>query len=175
MGGIRSLWAITTLALSVLSLAACGGTDNPAASDDRTAGVYGSILDWALDQEPDLGVDPKPEWTLFVGSRSDLDVDLDVQVAVVEALEPRIFVRFIDERSEAIDVNAEDAPVHDDGLLIGLGSVADEGDIVEVYVDRYRNASDIEAWLVTLRRVGTAWGIEGTPEPVEVRPLPSDD
>jgi hypothetical protein len=175
MGGNRSLWAIATLVLSVFGVTSCGGSsDDLATSDDRTAGVYESILNWLLEEEPGVSVDETPEWPLFVGSRSDLDVDLDVQVAVVEALEPRISVRFIDERPEAIDPNSEDVSVHDDGLLVGLGAVAEEGDNVEVYVDRYRNAVEIEAWLVTLRRAGTKWEIVGLPAPVDVRPLPAD-
>jgi hypothetical protein len=176
MVGNRGLRVIATLVLSLVGVASCGGgAGDPVASDDRTAGVYESILDWLLDEEPGVSVDETPEWPLFVGSRSDLDVDLDVQVAVVEALEPRISVRFIDERPEAIDPNSDDVSVHDDGLLVGLGAVAEEGDSVEVYVDRYRNAVEIEAWLVTLRRAGTKWEIVGLPAPIDVRPLPADD
>lgn len=166
---------IATLVLSVATIASCGsGADDPAAGDGRTAAVYGSILDWMLDEEPGLSIDQKPEWVLFVGSRSEGQVDLDVQVAVVEALERRIFVRFIDERSEAVEVDSENEPVRDGGLLVGLGALAEQGESVDVYVDRYRDAGDVEAWLVTVRRAGTTWGIVGSPAPTDVRPLPAD-
>lgn len=178
MEGNRGPRAIATLVLAVLSVlwvTSCGGrTDDPVPAQDRTAGVYESILEWLVYQEPGVNGEEKPEWTLFVGTRSDLEFDLDVQVAVVEALDLRIFVRFIDERSEAIDVNSENQSVNSDGLLVGLGAVADQGDSVEVYVDRYRNAVEIEAWLVTLRRAGATWEIVGSPVPVDVRPLPDE-
>jgi hypothetical protein len=176
MGGSRGLGAIATLVLlSVAAVASCGSeADDPATGDRRTAAVYESILDWMLDEEPGISIDQNPEWVLFVGSRSEGQIDLDVQVAVVEALEPRIFVRFIDERSEAVDVDSENEPVRDRGLLVGLGAVAEQGESVEVYADRYRRAGDVEAWLVTVRRAETMWEIVGSPLPTDVRPLPAD-
>ncbi len=174
MGGKRGLRAIAILVVSVVG-AACGSVaDDPETSDGRTAAVYESILDWMLAQEPDVIVDGKPEWVMFVASRSEGLVDLDVQVAVVEALDPRVFVRFIDERSEAVDVDSENESVRDGGLLVGLGAVAEEGESVEVYVDRYRDADDVEAWLVTVRRSGETWEIVDPPASADVRPLPAD-
>ena len=175
MGGNRGRSAIGALVLSVAFAASCGsGADDPVTGEGRTAAVYESILDWMLDEESGVSVDEKPEWVLFVGSRSEGQVDLDVQVAVVEALAPRIFVRFIDERSEAVEVDSEEESVRDGGLLVGLGAVAEQGDSVEVYVDRYRDAGDIEAWLATVRRAETTWEIVGSPSPTDVRPLPPD-
>lgn len=174
MGGKRGLRVIAILVVSVVG-AACGSVaDDPETSDRRTAAVYESILDWMLAQEPGVIVDEKPEWVMFVASRSEGLVDLDVQVAVVDALDPRVFVRFIDERSEAVDVDSENESVRDGGLLVGLGAVAEEGESVEVYVDRYRDADDVEAWLVTVRRSGETWEIVDPPASADVRPLPAD-
>lgn len=175
MAGNRSRWSIGTLVVSLVSIASCGsGADDPATSDGRTAAVYESILDWMLAEQLGISVDEKPEWVMFVGSRSEGQIDLDVQVAVAEALGPRIFVRFIDERSEAVDVDTEDKSVRDGGLLVGLGAVAEEGASVEVYVDRYRDTGDVEAWLVTLRRAGEVWEIVDPPASADVRPPPAD-
>ena len=175
MGGNRRLWVIATLVLCAGVVASCGsGADDPATGDGRTAAVYESIISWMLDEEPGVSVDQVPEWVMFVGSRSETQIDLDVQVAVVEALEPRVFVRFIDERSEAVEVDSEDESVRDGGLLLGLGAVAEEGESVEVYVDRYRDAGDVEAWLVTVGRNETTWEIVGSASPTDVRPLPAD-
>lgn len=175
MGGKRGLWVIATVMVSITGVSSCGqDADDPETGDGRTAAVYESILDWMLDEEPGITADAKPEWVMFVGSRSEGQVGLDVQVAVAEALESRIFVRFIDERSEAVDVDSDSEPVRDGGLLVGLGAVAEDGESVEVYVDRYRDAGDIEAWLVTARHAGETWDIVGSPASADVRPLPVD-
>ena len=93
---------------------------------------------------------------------------------MIAALEPSIFVRFIDQRAEAVDTDLDDKAVRDDGILVGLGAVAQEGDTVEVYVDRYRNSGDVEAWLMTLRHSADAWDLVDEPVSVDVRPLPAD-
>lgn len=171
----RGLRVVAALVLSVTGVSSCGSSaDDPATGDGRTAAVYESILDWVLDEEPGVSADEKPEWVLFVGSRSEGEVDIDVQVAVVEALEPRVFVRFVDERSEAVQDDSANEPVRDGGLLVGLGAVSEDGGSVEVYVDRYRHADDVAAWLVTARRAGDAWEIVGAPAPTDVRPLSAD-
>lgn len=175
MGAKRSLRAFATLVVLGIAVAACGdGADDPASIDGRTAAVYESILVWMLAEEPGVSVDEKPEWQMFVGSRSEGQIGLDVQVAVAEALESRVFVRFIDDRSEAVDVDSENEPVRDGGLLVGLGAVAEEGNSTEVYVDRYRDADDIEAWLATVRRSGDTWEIVDSPAPTDVRPPPAE-
>ena len=169
----RGLWAIAALVLCATAASCTSGVEDLTSDDERIAGVYASILDWTLDEEPSLSTDEKPEWVLFVASRSEEQIDLDVQVAVVTALEPRVFVRFIDDRLEAVEVDSENEPVRDEGLIVGLGAVA-EGESVEVYVDRYRETGDVEAWLVTVGRAGTTWEIVGSPSPTDVRPLPTD-
>jgi hypothetical protein len=175
MGGNRSTRAVGALALLAAGLISCGsGAADSVAADARTAAVYNSVLTWVLDAEPGVGAAEKPEWTLFVAPRSEIRIDLDVQVAVIEALDPSIFVRFVDERAEAVHDDVADNAVRDDGILVGLGAVEQEGDSVEVYVDRYRNANEVEAWWMFLRRSGNDWQLVGTPESTDVRPLPTD-
>lgn len=173
-GSVR-VWAVGSLTLVALVTSACGSSaDDPAAGDGRTAAVYESILDWLIQEEPGPANDDDPELTVFVASRSEGEIDLDVQVAMVDAFDSGAFVRFIDERSEALDDDADDKRVHDDGILVGLGAVAQEGDPIEVYTDRYRNTDDVEAWLITMRRSGDGWVIVETPVATEVRPLPAE-
>ncbi len=167
--------AVGVLAFLIAGVISCGsGAEDPVAGDDRTAAVYNSVLTWVLDGEPGVGAGERPDWTLFVAPRSEIEIDLDVQVAVVEALDSSIFVRFIDERTEAVHENVADNAVRDDGILVGLGAVEQEGDIVEVYVDRYQNANEVEAWWIILRRSGNVWQLVDTPESTDVRPLPTD-
>ncbi len=159
-----------------VTLAACDtADDDPTAGDGREAAVYESILGWVLDDEPVAVADERPEWTMFVASRFEAPIGVDVQALVVEALDERVVVRFIDARAEAVDEGQEDLPVRADGLLVGLGAVPPEGDRIGVYVDRYRNVGDVQAWEVTVRRAGVKWEVAGVPVATEVRPLPAAD
>ncbi len=172
MTGNRALRTIGTVAVVAVGLTACSsGSDDPAAGDGRTAAVYESILHWMIDEEHVVESNERPEWVMFVAPRSEEPIDIDVQVAVVGALDPRIFVRFIDDRTEAVDADSEGEPVRDEGILVGLGAVPQESDRVEVYADRYRNSDDVEAWTVTVRRSGDTWELVGDPAPADVRPL----
>ena len=110
---------------------------------------------------------------MFVATRSEEPIDIDVQVEVVGALDPRIFVRFIDDRTEAVAEDSDNQPVRDEGILVGLGAVPQASDSVKVYADRYRNSDDVEAWNVTVRRTDDSWELAGDPTRADVRPLPT--
>lgn len=162
------------MAVGAMILTSCVSvSDNPAAGDDRTAAVYESILNWLLDEEGGVDAAERLEWVLFVASRSEQPIDIDVQVAVVAALDPRIFVRFIDDRTEAIDPDDQDQQVRNEGMLVGLGAVPDDGDSVEVYADRYRNSADVEAWHMAVQWSGDSWVLAGAPTSADARPLPT--
>lgn len=159
-----------------LVAAACSSEPGGASEgDDRTAAVYRSILSWFVDAEGPLAEDHEADWVMFIATRSEEPIDIDVQAALVEGMESDVFVRFIDARAEAVDEESDNEVVRDDGILIGLGAVPDESDTVEVYTDRYRDATDVEAWLVTIRRSGDNWQVVGEPEPTDVRPLASPE
>jgi hypothetical protein len=165
---------IGAIAVVTLTLASCGSvSDDRGAGDDRTAAVYETILNWLLDEEIGVDAGERPEWVMFVASRSEQPIDIDVQVAVVAALDPRIFVRFIDDRAEAISADAESQQVRDGGVLIGLGAVPPDGDSIEVYTDRYRDSDDVKAWNMPTRRSGDSWMLAGAPISTDVRPLPT--
>ena len=126
-----------------------------------------------LDEEGGVDTGERPEWVMFVASRSEQPIDIDVQVAVVAALDARVFVRFIDDRAEAVATDAENQQVRDGGILIGLGAVPFEGDNVEVYTDRYRDSEDVQAWQMPVSRSGQRWMLTGAPTSTDVRPLPT--
>jgi hypothetical protein len=140
--------------------------------DDRTAAVYEPILDWLLVDEPGVGGDEPADWVLFIASRSEQVIDIDVQASVFAALESVVEVRFIDDRAEAIDDEVETEPVKGLGLLVGLGAVPPEGDTVEVYADRYRDLEQVDAWQFTVSRADGSWEVDGEPTVTDVRPLP---
>lgn len=175
MGDTRTLRVAVAVVAAVVIAAACTPTDDdPSDGLGREATIYESILDWMLEGEslPDDG--ERPAWTMYVSSRYERPIGVDVQVRVVESLDDVIEVRFIDQRSEAVDEAADEQPVREGGILIGLGAVPAEGDSVDVYVDRYRELDDVEAWEVGLRREGESWDVADATA-VDVRPLPPSD
>jgi hypothetical protein len=143
--------------------------------DERSAAVYEVVLDWLIADEPGIGGEEQADWVLFVATRSEQVIDIDVQGHVVAALEPAVEVRFVDDQTEAIDSEVEDQPVRDLGLLVGLGAVAPDGDTVDVYADLYRNANQIDAWQFTVSRVEGSWELTGPPAPTDVRLVPPGD
>ncbi len=177
MGSHRAIWlAAAALVASTCLLACSAAADDPTEGEGREAAVYGAILGWILDADPPLaGDDGRPPWTMFVASRHERPIGVDVQVLVVDALDERVVVRFIDDRTEAVDDSTELRAVREDGMLVGLGAVPAEGDRVDVYADRYRDTGDVAAWQVTVERSGNVWRVIGEPEAVDVRPLPAED
>jgi hypothetical protein len=173
--GAKPILVVLGLTLAVVAPASCSsnGIDPGADSgDDRTAAVYEPILDWLLVGEPGIGGDEPADWVLFVASRSEQVIDIDVQAHVFAALESVVEVRVIDDRAEAIDDELETEPVKGLGLLVGLGAVPPEGDTVEVYADRYRDLEHVEAWQFTVSRADGSWEVDGEPPVTDVRPLP---
>lgn len=161
-------------AISTILVACTAAADDPSAGDGREAAVYEAVLGWMLDEDPqDMSSDdPEETATMFVVSRHEEPIAVDVQALVVEALDDRVDVRFIDERGEAVAEGDEHQPVRDDGLLVGLGAVPPEGDSVEVYVDRYRKIDDIDAFDVAVQRRGATWEVVGVPAAADVRAVP---
>lgn len=173
MAGIPSVVATAFAVIAVPVVAVgCGDADDPTTDEGREATVYALVLEWLVDQEP---TPADGDLVLYITPRSEHTVDIDVQANVVELMAPSADVRFIDELAEALELDEPGAPVRGDGVLVGFGAVASEGDVVEVYVDRYRTADDVEAWTVTARRTGTSWRFVQPPEPIEPRPAPEPD
>jgi len=170
-----------TIGLTAALVAVSVGCSSPdidrgaLAGDERAAAVYEVILDRLIADEPGIGGEEQADWVLFVATRSEEVIDIDVQVGVVAALEPAVEVRFIDDQTEAIDTELEDQPVRDLGLLVGLGAVPPDGDTVEVYADRYRNANQIAAWQFTVSLVEGSWELTGPPATTDVRLVPPGD
>lgn len=175
----RTRWfvagVVALLGVGAMGASACASDSGASAADGRTAGVYQPILEWLAADEPQAEPGEKPEWTMFVASRSHVDIDIDAQVVLIASLDDELDLRFIDDRDEAVVADDGGEVVRDGGLLVGLGAVDEVGDRVEVYADSYRHAGDVKAWLVTVERSGDRWRIAGTPTLVPVRPLPPDE
>jgi hypothetical protein len=148
-------------------LAGCSdgeGSDEP----DRRIEMYGLVLDWVLEREefqpaPDGEVDETP--TVFV-DHLNRDIDFDVQVGLVSRYEDRYELRFVDALGEAVDEEAAQAPVRDEGVLVGLGSVPDASPFL-VRAEVYRDQRRIDAYRFELVRWAGDWVLRDEPQAVE--------
>jgi hypothetical protein len=96
---------------------------------------------------------------VFAGSLDEQQaISLEVQAAVVEQLEEFATVRFVDERTEAIDDTDDREPVLDDGVLILLSPVP-SGPTPSVEAERYVDNEDSVHVRVTLERPNGGWEV----------------
>jgi hypothetical protein len=66
---------------------------------------------------------PLNEPVFVVAADTRSPISLDVQAGIVEMLHRFATLRFVDERSEAIDTTDPRRPVHEGGILITLGDI----------------------------------------------------
>ncbi len=157
--------ALAALFVTVV-VAACGdGSDEPAeVGVDAYNLVIAEFLPAPAGEDEDRPV-------VFVARLGDEPFDLDVQVSMIEAVEDSHDLRFVDTVDAALD--DEDAEPREDGLLLGVGTVAAiEPHLVRVEV--YSGTSEPTARLLTLERRAESWRIEAS-EPVEPEVLIGDE
>jgi hypothetical protein len=127
---------------ALVILASCG--DDGGSGDDtssRDSDVYAAIVrSVAADQPHEEDETPIVYLTPFPNEKP---IPLDVQVGVVDAVADNATVRFVDEEDQAIDKGAEGEPVVDDGVLVRIGTVPEEGTTVTVPAELYHSDNDI--------------------------------
>jgi hypothetical protein len=171
-GGVRSEQpppgprraTLLAAAFALWSVVACGGDDRQETAPPEPA-VYAAIIRAAAADRPSDGTP-----VVFVGPLDEAEsFPLDLQVSVVEALGDDATVRFVDKAEEAIDVDADDQPVLDDGVLLRLGPVPPSGSTVVVDAGRFLTGS--EAWSLefTVSERSDGWSARAGPE----RPIPT--
>ena len=154
---MRSLTAL--VALATFSVAACAD-DDPDDPNQRRIDIYSAVIPpVATHERPDLTVDEPLDVVVYVAPRENVDINIDVQVGVVHALEDWADIRFIDEFEEAIDPAEPRQPVRDGSVLIGLGAIPDGPSSVQVTADRYEFADELTTFEIELRRRGGEWSI----------------
>lgn len=169
--------AIVATLTSVMPLAGC--VDHAGPEDTRVSAVYAAVVRWFVHDE--TGVDAPPATVLaddrlhvFLEPRGEgARIDLQVQTQLIDDLTDVAAVRFIDALDEAIEEpDADDgaAVVRDDGVLLRLDPVPEDGERVEVDVDRWIRSADGEPEFETLRfevvATDESWRVDGAPEAV---------
>jgi hypothetical protein len=137
-------------------------------SDVRAAAVYQAIVLWFDERRED---DPD-QLPVFVEARGEgARIDLAVQAELIDLTADDATVRFIDSREEAIVEDVDDTDegpsVRDDGVLIRLDPVLEEGSAVTVAVDEYVGEETMRTLRFRLTSSGDdAWRV--VDEPTEV-------
>ena len=129
---------------------------------EREANIYAAVIQTLGPDEPaDPGAETEElDRVVYVGSLDEARViSLDVQAAVVEMLEDFATIRFVDEKTEAIDDTTVDCePVLDDGVLVLLGPVP-TGRSPSIDAERYVDLDNDEHFRISLERSDNEWSI----------------
>ncbi len=148
------------LAAIVLILASCSAP-SAAAPEARAEAIYDAVVRWFADQST---TDPDPLPVFSEPRGEGASIRLDVQAQLVKSTKDIATVRFIDSRDEAL-VTKDDGTVvvADDGVLLRLAPVVEQGDQVQLDVDVHDHDEQFLTMKFNLRLVGEAWVIDQPP------------
>lgn len=143
------------LAVATLAVNACGSDDT--STTERQFGIYAAVIRAIAAEDPPEPSDDDGEPIIYAGPLDEeTSIPLEVQAAVVEDLEDLGTIRFVDERSEAVDDEEVDEPVLDDGTLMLLGPIPD-GPAPTVQAERYETLDDMVRFSATAERSSGEW------------------
>jgi hypothetical protein len=134
---------VTMAGAAVMAVSAC--STSPDSSDERTAGVYAAVIRAVAEEGPAdfRALEGHDDRVVYAGPLGDeVEIPLEVQVAVVEALRENDYatVRFVDDWEEAVDTDDTTEPVLEEGVLVLLGEVPEDGTPLAVDVQLYVNS-----------------------------------
>jgi hypothetical protein len=149
------------LLAAIVSLTAACSAASPENPEVRAGAVYDSIVRWFA-AESTTDPDPLP---VFIEARGEgASIQLDVQAELVKSTEDVATVRFTDTRDEALITNEDGTVVvADDGILIRLAPVVEEGDKVRIDVDVHDKDEEFRTMQFNLSLVNDQWVIDQAP------------
>ena len=147
-----------------LGITACG-SDHKGPVSITTADAYSAAIRWYLDSNDaapatSASGDNGDPLILYVAPDSGKAIDEQTQASVVSdlaAMTDRVTVRFADVRDDALDLEAPDVPVKDDGVLLIVGAVTEGPPPVDVDVAVYRNADDESTFTMRITTAGDSF------------------
>jgi hypothetical protein len=148
------------LAAIVSVMAACS-SPSPENPEVRAGAVYDTVVRWFA-QSSSTDPDPLP---VFIESRGEgASIQLDVQAELIKSTQDVATVKFIDSRDEAL-ITQEDGTVvvADDGILVRLAPVIEEGRKVRLDVDVHQTDENFKTLQFTLSLVNDEWVLDGPP------------
>lgn len=147
-----------SLVLLVAAIAATVMSCSSANSSEKgdVVDAYAQVIRWFVERAPS-GADTQ---LVFVEARGEgLGIDLDVQAAVVKSTQSVADVRFIDDRSEAI----QEDQVRDGGILLAIGPAVVDGRSATIECDEYRDVDVAISRRFSLVFAGGEWVVRGEP------------
>jgi hypothetical protein len=148
------------LAAFLATTAACS-SPSPENPQVRASAVYDTVVRWFAARST---ADPDP-LPVFIEPRGEgASIELDVQAELVKSTKDVATVRFIDTRAEAL-VTKDDGTVvvADDGTLIRLAPVVEEGKKVRLDVDVHDHDEQFQTLQFSLDLVKEHWVIANQP------------
>lgn len=155
-GGVVRVLCLLVVSALVLGAGCSSDRAEQPEPTSRLAGVYAASIRWVVGQQEGPVDGSLP--VVYVVSSDERTVPAADQAQVVKALKDVATVRFADRWEDALDEDVAGQPVHDTGVLLGMGPVP-EGDPIEVPVRVYRTASDEQLVTLTLDEVGGTWTV----------------
>jgi len=147
----------------LLLLSACTDEASPDDPNQRLVGIYSAAIPAVVIHErPDLR-DETLDLVVFVATREDVTIPIEVQIGVVNELEDWATIRFIDDFDEALTGDDDERTVRDGGVLVQLGDVSDGTTSVTVDADRYEGTGRLLTFDLSLLRRAGEWHVD---EPV---------
>ena len=159
VASLRRWVALLVVGAAALAVSSCGD-DGGSSSDSssRESEVYTAIVRAVAADEPQQ--EEQTPIVYVTPFPNDKAIPLDVQVSVVDSIADDAVVRFVDDEDQAINKDAQDQPVIDDGVLVRLGPVPAQGTTVtvpaELYVDEnhitpteYKVTEGADGWVAT--------------------------
>jgi hypothetical protein len=119
-------------------LAASCAADHPSPNEQRAIAIYSAVIRAALAHP--ATTTPAAIPTVFViGADPRVPITLEEQAGIVQTLHDAATIRFVDKRSEAIDSSDPLQAVHENAVLLTLGTIPSGVHEVTVEVQRYEH------------------------------------
>lgn len=147
-------------AAGALAMGACSSSSEGIKPIKR-ADAYVAAINWYVESLPEppptTGGDEPGPVVVYIGTQSGTAIDSQVQAFVVEDMADRkddVTLRFLDVRDDALEMDQEDQPVKDDGVLLLVGEFEEAKPPIHVELEVYRNAADIATYDMKVFRSG---------------------
>lgn len=165
---LRRCVAIVRLAVLTAVVVAAVGCVDPQEADttERDAAIFGVVLRDLIDGSGADLDDSEELPVVFIEAFGPDGIALEVQIEVVNSFIDQYDIRFIDDRSEAIELDVPELSVRPNSVLLGFGPIVVDGS-ADLRSELYLSADDLHAYRYTLVDAAAGWVTVGEPEEIE--------
>jgi hypothetical protein len=154
--GFRRPRAVVALVATSIGFAASAcGAGSRSAADNRAISIYAAAIRVIATQP--IGPEPttRPGQIFVAGAHGA--IPLSVQAGVADTLESFATIRFVDDRSEAIDSTEPHQAVHGNGILVIVGDIPAGREDVAIAAQRYERTDRHAAYTIFVHHDGATW------------------